>query len=157
MQVLSNRRRPCLPDPWTSCSAARRQQRTSTTGQPRATNEPTHTSRTFSIPRHNTTQRERSTQQKQRRNKGRALDSTAIDPKHTSPRDEPHCTPLARTTASENNFALCRKFPLQPVQNQRKTCRNDNPRNSTPQHTLLDQLSFVCFLVFRLHRIAQSI
>ena len=125
----------CRSDSCATCSAARRQQRTSTTGQPRATNEPTHTSRTFSIPRHNTTQRARSTQQKQRRTKSRTLDSAVIGPKHTSPRDEPHCTPLARTTASENNFALCRKFPLQPVQNQRKTRGKDNPRNSTPQHT----------------------
>ena len=117
------------------CSAARRQQRTSTTGQPQAANEPTHTSRTFSIPRHNTTQRERSTRQKQRRTESRTLDSAVIGPKNTSPRDEPHCTPLARSTASENYFTLCRKFPIQPAQNQRKTRRKDNPRNSTPQCT----------------------
>ena len=119
----------------TSCSAARRQQRTSTTRQFRATNEPAHTSRTFSIPRHNTTQRERSTQQKQRMTKSRSLDSAEIDPKHTSPRDEPHCTPLDRTPASENKIAFCKKFPFQPVQNQRKTRRKDNLRNSTPQYT----------------------
>ena len=124
------------------CSAARRQERTSTTRRPRATNEPKHPSRTFSIPRNNPTQRERSQNKDIAGLKAERSISAATGPKHTSTHDKPHYTPLAPNNGIRNKVAVHKIFPLPPAQNQRKTRRKDNrktPNRPYPTRELSTQ------------------
>ena len=78
--------------------------------------------------------RERSPQPRNCMTKAKRFTSSATGPRHTSPRDKPHCAPLAPINSIRNRDTPREISPRQPAQNQRKTRGQDNLKTMFQPH-----------------------